>query len=203
MAAIVGSVSKFMSVNVGALNAGRPPDGSKSASPMSMSKSVGNGSSVNWSSFCFCCGVSGFSAAFCSGAGLPYGWSKLVWPMATMCSRLRRKCGRNSLGISFGNGVGAGSGVAAFSSVDSVEAAAGLANSFLMRSGTGMVNSGFLLRITNVVVATYRGRAANIKMPKTKPGKPRNWAWNRRCHWVPLNMLKLNRPYKIAHMTAI
>ena len=49
------------------------------------------------------------------------------------------------------------------------------------------------LRAVMTVVATYRGRAANNNIPKTNPGKPRSCACARRCHWVSLNMLKLNR----------
>lgn len=38
--------------------------------------------------------------------------------------------------------------------------------------GIGMVISGFFVRITSVVVATYSGSAANTKMPNTKPANP-------------------------------
>lgn len=58
--------------------------------------------------------------------------------------------------------------------------------------GTGIVTSGFLVRIINVVVAMYRGRADSINMPKTKPAKPYNCAWASLCHWAPLKILKLN-----------
>ena len=42
--------------------------------------------------------------------------------------------------------------------------------------GSGIVISGFFVRIIRVLVAIYSGIIANIKMPKTKPGKPRRCA---------------------------
>ena len=43
-------------------------------------------------------------------------------------------------------------------------------------SGNGILKSGFFVRKIIFVVAMYIGIAAKIKMPKTKPGKPRSWA---------------------------
>lgn len=192
--------SKFMSVNVGAPNIGvssvvcsKPPSG------ILMSKSDGSGSSVNWSSFC----VGSGSVVGVSGAGLPYGVFMYGVPAAAISMRERIKCGRNSFGISGGNGSGSGVFSAGVSGAGASGVEDGFANACLMQAGTGTVISGFLLRTTKTVVATYMGRAASIKMPNTKPGKPRNWAWNSRCHWAPLNILNLNRPYKITHITAI
>lgn len=48
--------------------------------------------------------------------------------------------------------------------------------------GFGIVTNGCFLRIINVVVATYSGAAAKIKMPKTKPANPCSCAFKRRCH---------------------
>ena len=58
--------------------------------------------------------------------------------------------------------------------------------------GTGIVTNGFFVRIINVVVAIYRGRADSISMPKTKPANPCNCACASLCHWVPLKILNLN-----------
>ena len=68
--------------------------------------------------------------------------------------------------------------------------------------GMGIVISGCLVRTISVVVATYKGNAARINMPKTKPGKPRNCARIRCCHWADENMEKSNIKYKIAHVIA-
>ena len=69
--------------------------------------------------------------------------------------------------------------------------------------GTGIVTRGFLLRMISVVVATYIGSADNINMPNTNPGNPSSLELNRRCHWAPLNMLKLNKKKRIAHIIDI
>lgn len=66
--------------------------------------------------------------------------------------------------------------------------------------GMARVISGFFWRIISVVVATYRGGADNIKMPKTKPANPCNWACISLCHWAPLKMLKLNMKSNMAHI---
>ena len=62
-----------------------------------------------------------------------------------------------------GAGVVAGAGV-------------GLINLGIFIFGIGIVISGFFVRITSVVVATYSGNAANTKMPNTKPANPCNSA---------------------------
>ncbi len=69
--------------------------------------------------------------------------------------------------------------------------------------GSGTVINGFFVRMINVVLAMYRGRAAKINRPNTCPANPCRRACIRRCHMCPSNMLKLNKKYKIAHMTMI
>ena len=58
--------------------------------------------------------------------------------------------------------------------------------------GTGIVTNGFFVRMINVVVAIYRGKADSISMPKTNPAKPCNCACASLCHWAPLKILNLN-----------
>ena len=69
--------------------------------------------------------------------------------------------------------------------------------------GMGIVIRGFFVRTISVVVAMYKGNAARINMPKTKPGNPRNCARIRCCHWADENMEKSNIKYNIAHVVAI
>lgn len=116
---------------------------------------------------------------------------------------------RNSAGISGGKSVGAstssgprvgvsdsGSGVGAGSVVVALNKAG------ILIFGIGIVIKGFFVRTISVVVATYNGNAANIKMPNTNPGNPRNWARIRCRHWGALNIEKSNIKNKIAHVIA-
>lgn len=127
-----------------------------------------------------------------------------------MLLRARINAKRNSAGISGGSSVGvsASSGPRAGvsdsgSGVEAGSAGAGLNKAGILIFGIGIVIRGFLVRTISVVVATYNGNAARIKMPNTKPGNPRNWARIRRCHWGALNIEKSNMKNKIAHVVAI
>ena len=48
--------------------------------------------------------------------------------------------------------------------------------------GTGTSINGFFVRMINVVLAMYRGRAAKISRPNTCPANPCRRACIRRCH---------------------
>ena len=76
-------------------------------------------------------------------------------------------------------------------------------HTFLIGDGTGTVINGFFVRTINVVVATYSGRAANIRIPNTNPGNPRNSARIKWRQYASENMSKLNRKFSIAHITAV
>lgn len=69
--------------------------------------------------------------------------------------------------------------------------------------GSGMVNSGFFVRMIRVVVAMYNDGAASNSMPNTKPGNPRRRACARCCHCWALKMLNLNKKYNNAHVATI
>lgn len=123
--------------------------------------------------------------------------------------RARINAKRNSAGISGGNSVGvstsSGPNVGVSDSdwgigADSVDA--DFKKVGILIFGMGIVISGCLVRTISVVVATYKGNAARINIPKTKPGKPRNCARIRCCHWADENMEKSNIKYKIAHVIA-
>ena len=127
-----------------------------------------------------------------------------------MLLRARINAKRNSAGISGGSSVGvsASSGPRAGvsdsgSGVEAGSAGACLNKAGILIFGIGIVIRGFLVRTISVVVATYNGNAARIKMPNTNPGNPRNCARIRRCHWGALNIEKSNMKNKIAHVVAI
>ncbi len=69
--------------------------------------------------------------------------------------------------------------------------------------GSGIVNSGFFVRMIRVVVAMYNDGAASSNMPNTKPGNPRRRACARCCHCWALKMLNLNKKYNNAHVATI
>ena len=126
-----------------------------------------------------------------------------------MLLRTRINAKRNSAGISGGSSVGVSTssgpraGVSdSGSGADAGSTGAGLNNAGILIFGIGIVIRGFFVRTISVVVATYKGNAARIKMPNTKPGNPRNWARIRCRHWVVLNIEKSNMKNKIAHVIA-
>lgn len=126
-----------------------------------------------------------------------------------MLLRARMNAKRNSAGMSGGRSVGVSSssgprvGVSdSVSGVGAGSAGAGLNNAGILIFGIGIVIRGFFVRTISVVVATYNGNAARIKMPNTKPGKPRNWARIKCRHWGALNIEKSNMKNKIAHVIA-
>lgn len=128
-----------------------------------------------------------------------------------MCPRLfwaRINAKRNSAGISSDSSIGVSAASGPSVGVSDSAVAGGGAGVSLKNLGnaifgTGIVISGFLLRKISVVVAIYKGKAANINMPNTKPGKPRNWACIRWRHCADENMEKSNIKYNIAHVVAI
>ena len=72
-----------------------------------------------------------------------------------------------------------------------------------MRSGILIENSGLPVRAIIVVVATYSGSAAKIKMPKVKPANPRRCACINLFQAVAENIGKPNMPSRIAHISMI
>lgn len=122
---------------------------------------------------------------------------------------------RNSAGMSGGNSVGISTASGPSSGVSDVVGGVGStgvgigvgSNSakifFMFILGNGIVISDFLLRIISVVVAMYNGNAASNKIPNTKPGNPRSWARNRRCHIDMSNILNLNRKYNTHHIMPV
>lgn len=108
----------------------------------------------------------------------------------------------NSGGRSSGN---SGSCSVGLVGVGSVSFATGVLDvSFVSKGnfmfGFGIVISGFLLRMINVVVAIYSGSADSISRPNAKPAIPCNCACASLCHCAPLKMLKLKRKYNTAHI---
>lgn len=181
VADIAVSSSNVTSVNVGTDVCDEKPMSYSEVSVGSNSKSVGNG--MSWAV------GSGVGTAMSGrGAVLNAGWF-----MADCCSgltfmRARMYAVRNSDGNSSGRGcVSALSASSDLSGVVSVQAGWSISvgcmrdQSCFMILGTGGVNNGFLVRMINVVLAIYNGNAANISIPNTNPGNPRNWACIRCC----------------------
>lgn len=168
----------------------------------SNSKSVGNGISVS--------SVSGAGAEISVTGEV----TSMGWLNAERCSGVIFICARmyavrNSDGNSGGRVFASVSFLfSAFSSLFSGDAGGFIKvgcicdHNFFIKSGTGMLNSGFFVRIINVVLAMYNGSAASINMPNTKPGNPRNSARIRWFQWVPENISKLNMNFKINHIVA-
>ena len=180
--------SKFTSENTGMSNDGMlekvsSNDMSKSSGIGKSSDSSVSGAGVGaWASVCGAGDLSVPSSVvgFSMGFGV-YAENSSMFLMA------RINCGRISSGISFDI-----SGLFSVGSVIGAGSASGAGAGFFacMIFGTGIVISGFFVRIINVVVATYNGTIAKIKMPKTNPGKPRSWACINLCHCAPLKILK-------------
>ncbi len=167
----VFGASKLMSVNVGiSANVGVSLNvGASDSLGIGISKSLGNGNAADMTSDCDV-GASGVGALRRDGSMRP----RLL--------RARINGTRNSAGRSVGKVIGistssgprlgvSDSGVGVASGV-----VAGLTKDGIVILGTGIVINGFLFRIISVVVAMYNGKADKIKIPNTKPGKPRNWA---------------------------
>ena len=120
------------------------------------------------------------------------------------CSRARVNAARTSAGIVFAGVLGVVSGAGGGASV-ALDAGAGAVvgasiGTGVINFGNGILNSGFFVRITILVVAMYIGTAAKINMPNTNPGNPRNSACAKMRHWVALNILKLNSQNNIDHI---
>lgn len=177
-------LSKFTSENTGMSNDGMLEK--VSSNEMSKSSGIGNSSDVNVDSLVV------VSELF-SGMFVESGFFSSVFPASlgmyaankSACFIARINCGRSSSGRSDGM-FGAVSVEAGTASVAVSGSGVFLGAIF----GNGMVISGFFVRMISVVVATYKGSIAKIKIPNTKPGKPRSCACINLCHCVPLKMLK-------------
>ena len=169
------------------------------------SKSVGNGKSSAVSVVM----LLGVLAATGSGIGCAV-FIMCELSNADICGRkppprrARINAPRNSVGMPSGNVSGVGSSFfCSGADSGSLGGGGGGAKALFINPGTGISNSGFFVRAIIVVVATYNGTAAKIKMPNTNPPKPCRCACIRYFQAVAENMSKLNRKLRINFITNI